>query len=49
MRRREGSGEKEFRAANTRIWLRMVSRDVGWKRTRSFRSVIKRVFDGGVG
>lgn len=49
MRRRDGSGEKEFRAARTRIWLRIASRDLGWNRTRSFRSVINSVFEGGVG
>lgn len=49
MRRKEGSGEKEFRRATTVIWLRIASRDDGWKRIRSFRSVIKRVFEGGVG
>lgn len=49
MRRREGRGENEFRAARVRIWLRMDSSELGWKRTRSFRSVIKRVLEGGVG
>ena len=49
MRRREGSGEKELRAARTRIWLRIDSSELGWKRTRSLRSVIKSVLEGGVG
>lgn len=49
MRRKEGSGEKEFNRAITVIWARIASREDGWKRTRSFRSVIKRVFDGGEG
>lgn len=49
MRRKEGSGEKEFRAATEVIWLRIASRDDGWKRYRSFKSVMRRVFDGGDG
>lgn len=49
MRRSEGSGEKEFRGATEVIWARMESRDDGWKRWRSCRSVISRVFVGGVG
>lgn len=49
MRRREGSGEKEFRAATEVIWLRIASRDEGWKRYRSFKSVMRRVFEGGDG
>lgn len=49
MRRRDGSGEKEFRGATEVIWLRIASREEGWKRMRSFRSVMRRVFEGGVG
>lgn len=49
MRRRDGSGEKELREATEVIWLRIVSREEGWKRMRSFNSVIRRVFDGGDG
>ena len=32
-----------------RIWARIESKEVGWKSTRSFRSVIKRVLEGGEG
>jgi hypothetical protein len=49
MRRKEGSGEKEFRRATTVIWLRMASSEEGWKRMRSWSSVIRRVLEGGVG
>ena len=49
MRRRDGSGENEFRATRAVIWLRISSREVGWNRTRSFRSVIRSVFEGGDG
>jgi len=49
MRRNEGSGEKEFRRATTVIWARIASSDDGWNKTRSLSSVIKRVFEGGVG
>lgn len=49
MRRRDGSGEKEFRGATEVICLRIASREEGWKRTRSFKSVIRRVFEGGDG
>lgn len=49
IRRREGSGEKEFRGATDSISLRMVASEAGWKRTISWRSVIRRVFDGGLG
>lgn len=49
MRRREGSGEKELRRATVVIWVRILSRDAGWKRMRSFKSVMRRVFDGGDG
>lgn len=49
MRRRDGSGEKELRRATEVIWLRIASRDAGWKRMRSFRSVMRRVFEGGDG
>lgn len=49
MRRIEGSGEKEFRGATVVIWLRISSRAGGWKTSRSWRSVIRRVLEGGVG
>lgn len=49
MRRSEGRGENEFRGATEAIWVRISSSDCGWKRRRSWRSVIRRVFDGGVG
>jgi len=49
IRRMEGSGEKEFRGALADIWERISSSAGGWKMWRSWRSVIKRVFDGGVG
>lgn len=49
MRRREGSGEKELRGATAVILARMASREGGWKRVRSWRLVIRRVFVGGVG
>lgn len=49
MRRKDGSGEKEFKRAITVICARIASREDGWKRKRSLRSVIKRVFEGGVG
>jgi hypothetical protein len=49
MRRREGSGENEFNGTTVVIAVRISSRDLGWKRRRSWRSVIRRVFDGGVG
>lgn len=49
MRRREGSGEKEFSGATAVSWERMVSRAAGWKRCRSFSSVIRRVLEGGDG
>lgn len=49
MRRRDGSGENEFRGATEVIWLRIASREEGWKRMRSFRSVIRRVLEGGDG
>lgn len=49
MRRRDGSGEKELRGATEVIWWRIVSGEEGWKRMRSFNSVIRRVFEGGDG
>ena len=49
MRRRDGSGEKELRRATEVIWLRIASRDAGWKRMRSLRSVMRRVLEGGDG
>ncbi|KKZ64848.1 hypothetical protein EMCG_09225 [[Emmonsia] crescens] len=49
MRRREGSGEKEFSGVMRDIWAFMASREEGWKRDRSRRSVIRRVFEGGEG
>ena len=49
MRRIEGSGEKELRGATAVIWLRISSRAGGWKTRRSWRSVIRRVLEGGVG
>lgn len=35
MRRREGSGEKEFRGVMRDIWALMASREEGWKSDRS--------------
>lgn len=49
MRRREGSGEKEFRGATEVIVSRILLIKGGWKRVRSRRLVIRRVFVGGVG
>lgn len=49
MRRREGSGENEFSGVMRDIWAFMASREEGWKRDRSRRSVIRRVFEGGEG
>jgi hypothetical protein len=49
MRRMEGRGEKELRGATEVIWLRISSRAGGWKTSRSWRSVIRRVLEGGVG
>ena len=49
MRRREGSGEKAFSGTTEVIVSRILLRDEGWKRARSWRLVIKRVFVGGVG
>lgn len=49
MRRREGSGEKEFRGATEEMVSRILLRDGGWKRVRSWRLVMRRVFVGGVG
>lgn len=49
MRRRDGSGEKELRGTMDVIWLRIASREEGWKRIRSLRPVISSVLDGGVG
>lgn len=49
MRRMEGSGEKEFRGATAVIWLRISSSAAGWKTSRSWRLVIRRVLEGGVG
>ena len=49
MRRREGRGENELRTATEVISVRISSRADGWKTSRSLRSVIRRVFDGGVG
>lgn len=46
MRRKEGSGEKEFKRATTVIWLRMASSEDGWKRTMSSSSVMMRVLEG---
>jgi hypothetical protein len=45
----EGRGEKEFRGAMEVIWERISSRAGGWKTWRSWRSVIRRVLDGGDG
>lgn len=49
IRRREGRGEKEFSGATAVIWARIEASDVGWKRKRSCRSVIRSVFEGGEG
>lgn len=49
MRRIEGSGEKEFKGATDVICLRISSKAAGWKTCRSWRSVIRRVLEGGVG
>lgn len=49
MRRREGSGEKEFKGATEVIVSRILLIKGGWKRVRSRRLVIRRVFVGGVG
>lgn len=49
MRRKDGSGEKEFNGAIDSICERMAAREEGWKRVRSLRSVIKRVLVGGEG
>lgn len=49
MRRKDGSGEKELRGAVADIWALRVSMAGGWKRSRSWRSVISRVFDGAEG
>jgi hypothetical protein len=45
----EGRGEKEFKGAMEVIWARISSKAGGWKTWRSLRSVMRRVFDGGVG
>lgn len=49
MRRIEGRGEKEFSGATAVIWLRISSSAGGWKTSRSWRLVIRRVLEGGVG
>lgn len=49
IRRRDGSGEKEFRGADEAIWLRMWLREGGWKMEGSRRSVKRRVFEGMAG
>jgi hypothetical protein len=45
----DGRGEKEFRGATAVIRARISSREGGWNRIRSCRSVIRSVFEGGVG
>lgn len=49
MRRKDGRGENEFSGAVAVMWALIESRELGWKSERSFRSVIRRVFDGGDG
>ena len=49
IRRKDGRGENEFRGAIEEISERIVARVDGWKRERSWRSVIRSVLDGGVG
>lgn len=49
MRRKDGSGEKELRAAVSVIWDLSVSIAGGWNKVRSSRSVTRRVFVGGDG
>lgn len=46
MRRREGSGENEFRGAMDSICERSKAREEGWKMWRLLSSVKMRVFDG---
>lgn len=49
MRRKDGSGEKEFRGAMEVMSSRIEVNEDGWKRKRSWRSVMRSVLDGGDG
>lgn len=49
IRRRDGSGEKEFRGAVLWSWARIWSREIGWKRVGLLSWVINSVFEGVIG
>src|SRR6266536_5773744 len=49
MRRRDLSGEKEWRGTMLERWVRIVASDAGWNTERSSRLVIRSVFEGGAG
>ncbi len=49
MRRRDFSGEKEWRGAMELMCWRMVAREAGWNMLMSSSCVMRRVLDGGEG